>query len=135
MIGHDPQSRIEDVLLLTQYMVVQTRERGISRIHVYPLKEQDFDMSAGVELEFNDPAYVVGLDVNASQQSDKLRVYYSSPTTPESVYEYDLTQPNQRQLLKQEKVLGGFDATLYQAERLFIKARDGQEVASNAGLP
>ena len=128
VIGHDPQSRIEDVLLLTQYMVVQTRERGISRIHVYPLKEQDFDMSAGVELEFNDPAYVVGFDVNASQQSDKLRVYYSSPTTPESVYEYDLTQPNQRQLLKQEKVLGGFDATLYQAERLFIKARDGQEV-------
>lgn len=128
VIGHDPQSRIEDVLLLTQYMVVQTRERGISRIHVYPLKEQDFDMSAGVELEFNDPAYVVGFDVNASQQSDKLRVYYSSPTTPESVYEYDLTQPNQRQLLKQEKVLGGFDATLYQAERLFVKARDGQEV-------
>lgn len=128
VIGHDPQSRIEDVLLLTQYMVVQTRERGISRIHVYPLKGQDFDMSAGVELEFNDPAYVVGFDVNASQQSDKLRVYYSSPTTPESVYEYDLTQPNKRQLLKQEKVLGGFDASLYQAERLFVKARDGQEI-------
>ncbi|MCL1095499.1 S9 family peptidase [Shewanella kaireitica] len=128
VIAHDPQSRIEDVLLLTQYMVVQTRERGISRIHVYPLKDKDFDMSAGVELEFNDPAYVVGFDVNASQQSDKLRLYYSSPTTPESVYEYDLTQPNQRQLLKQEKVLGGFDATLYQAERLFVKARDGKEV-------
>lgn len=128
VIAHDPQSRIEDVLLLTQYMVVQTRERGISRIHVYPLKDKDFDMSAGVELEFNDPAYVVGFDVNASQQSDKLRLYYSSPTTPESVYEYDLTQSNQRQLLKQEKVLGGFDATLYQAERLFVKARDGKEV-------
>ncbi len=128
VIANDPESRIEDVLLLTQYMVVQTRERGISRIHVYPLKGQDFDMSTGVELEFNDPAYVVGFDVNASQQSDKLRLYYSSPTTPESVYEYDLTQPNQRKLLKQEQVLGGFDATLYQAERLFIKARDGKEI-------
>ncbi|QQX80198.1 S9 family peptidase [Shewanella sp. KX20019] len=128
VIGHDEQSRIEDVLLLDQYMVVQTRERGISRIHVYPLQGQDFDMAAGFELEFNDPAYVVGFDVNASQHSDKLRVYYSSPTTPESVYEYDLAKPNQRELLKQEKVLGGFDATLYQAERLFVKARDGEEV-------
>ncbi|MEZ9197873.1 S9 family peptidase [Shewanella sp. 10N.286.54.B9] len=128
VIANDPESRIEDVLLLTQHMVVQTRERGISRIHVYPLKGQDFDMSSGVELEFNDPAYVVGFDVNASQQSDKLRLYYSSPTTPESVYEYDLAKPNQRQLLKQEKVLGGFDATLYQAERVFITARDGKEV-------
>jgi len=126
--GNDPDSRIEDVLLLAHYMVVQTRERGISRIHVYPLKGQDFDMNAAVELEFNDPAYVVGFDINPSQQSDKLRLYYSSPTTPESVYEYDLTQPNQRKLLKQEKVLGDFDAALYQAERLFVKARDGQEV-------
>jgi len=128
VIGNDPDSRIEDVLLLAHYMVVQTRERGISRIHVYPLKGQDFDMNAAVELEFNDPAYVVGFDINPSQQSDKLRLYYSSPTTPESVYEYDLTQPNQRKLLKQEKVLGDFDAALYQAERLFVKARDGQEV-------
>lgn len=128
VIGNDPDSRIEDVLLLAHYMVVQTRERGISRIHVYPLKGQDFDMDAAVELEFNDPAYVVGFDINPSQQSDKLRLYYSSPTTPESVYEYDLTQPNQRKLLKQEKVLGDFDAALYQAERLFVKARDGQDV-------
>ena len=51
VIANDPESRIEDVLLLTQHMVVQTRERGISRIHVYPLKGQDFDMSSGVELE------------------------------------------------------------------------------------
>ncbi|MCL1050321.1 S9 family peptidase [Shewanella abyssi] len=128
VIGHDEQSRIEDVLLLDQYMAVQTRERGISRIHVYPLKGQDFDMTAGFELKFNDPAYVVGFDVNASQQSDKLRVYYSSPTTPESVYEYDLAEPNQRELLKQEKVLGGFDGTLYQAERVFVNARDGKEI-------
>ncbi|PKG74618.1 oligopeptidase B [Shewanella sp. GutCb] len=128
VIGHDEQSRIEDVLLLKQYMVVQTRERGISRIHVYPVKNQNFDITAGFELKFNDPAYVVGFDVNANQLSDKLRVYYSSPTTPESVYEYDLTEPNQRQLLKQEQVLGSFDAELYQAERVFIKARDGKEV-------
>ncbi|WOT07062.1 S9 family peptidase [Shewanella youngdeokensis] len=128
VIAHNPQSRIEDVLLLNQYMVVQTRERGISRVHVYPASDTGFDMSAGFELKFNDPAYVVGFDVNVSQQSDKLRVYYSSPTTPESIYEYDLSNPSQRQLLKQEKVLGGFDATLYQAERIFVPARDGKAI-------
>ncbi|ABZ78726.1 Oligopeptidase B [Shewanella halifaxensis HAW-EB4] len=123
VIAHDLNSRIEDVLLLSDYMVVQTRERGISRIRVYP-----FNGQAEFELAFNDPAYVVGFDINANQQSDKLRIYYSSPTTPESVYEYALAKPNERELLKQEKVLGEFDADAYQAERLFIEARDGKEV-------
>lgn len=123
VIAHDLNSRIEDVLLLSNYMVVQTRERGISRIRVYP-----FNGQAEFELSFNDPAYVVGFDINANQQSDKLRIYYSSPTTPESVYEYALANPNERELLKQEKVLGEFNADDYQAERLFIAARDGKEV-------
>ncbi|MEZ9594427.1 S9 family peptidase [Shewanella sp. 10N.261.52.F9] len=123
VIAHDINSRIEDVLLLNDYMVVQTRERGISRIRVYP-----FNGQASFELAFNDPAYVVGFDVNPSQSSDKLRLYYSSPTTPESVFEYALAQPNERKLLKQEQVLGEFNADDYQAERLFIEARDGKQV-------
>ena len=123
VIAHDINSRIEDVLLLNDYMVMQTRERGISRIRVYP-----FNGQASFELAFNDPAYVVGFDVNSSQASDKLRLYYSSPTTPESVFEYALAQPNERKLLKQEQVLGGFNADDYQAERLFIEARDGKQV-------
>ncbi|WP_374991361.1 S9 family peptidase [Shewanella fidelis] len=123
VIAHDLNSRIEDVLLLNDYMVVQTRENGISRIRIYP-----FNGQAEFELEFNDPAYVVGLDINISQQSDKLRVFYSSPTTPESIYEYALATPNERELLKQEQVLGGFSREDYQAERLFITARDGKQV-------
>nr|WP_050774321.1 oligopeptidase B [Shewanella benthica] len=123
VIAAAADTRIEDILLLKDYLIVQTRTQGVSQIEVRPFNEQ-----ASYQLTFNDPAYVVGLDVNASQPSDKLRIYYSSPTTPESVYEYDLSQPMNRRLLKQEKVLGDFDSERYQAERLFITARDGAKV-------
>jgi oligopeptidase B len=40
------------------------------------------------------------------------------------VFEYDLTT-GQRTLLKQEKVLGGYDSSAYQSERIFATAKDG----------
>ena len=36
--------------------------------------------------------------------------------------------PDRRDLLKQDQVLGGFDASQYRAERVFITARDGVKV-------
>ncbi len=123
VIPASANTRYEDMLLLKDYLVVQSRTQGVSHIHVHGLNQE-----ANYSLEFNDPAYVVGLDVNREQNSDKLRLYYSSPTTPESIFEYQLAKPNQRTLLKQEKVLGGFDSDNYQSERLMLPARDDVKV-------
>ena len=123
VIAAESDTRIENILLLQDFLVVQTRTNGLSRIEVRP-----FGSQTRYHLSFNDPAYVVGFDTNASQQTNKLRIYYSSLTTPESIYEYDLTQSSDRVLLKQEKVLGDFDSEFYQIERLFIDARDATKV-------
>ncbi|WP_375336919.1 S9 family peptidase [Shewanella algae] len=124
VLAHDPEVRLEDLLLLDDYLIVQSRSQGLSHIKVYP----HTDLSWGYELAFDDPAYVVGLDINPSQHSRELRLYYSSPTTPESIYSYQLDKPGERKLLKQEKVLGDFEPGNYQAERLLIPARDGAQV-------
>jgi oligopeptidase B len=59
--------------------------------------------------------------------TDYLRLRYSSPTTPSSVYDVSLgTQA--KTLKKQDKVLGGFDANEYAAERVFVPARDGKNI-------
>lgn len=123
VVAHNPNALIEDVLVLKDYLVVQSRERGLSRINVLPLNGK-----AAFELAFDEPAYVLGFETNAQQDSDKLRIFYSSLTTPEAVYDYSLSSPNRRDLLKQEQVLGGFDVNQYQAERVFITARDGAKV-------
>lgn len=124
VIPNSPDVLLEDFLLLDDFLVLQTREQGLSHIRIYP----DADTTRGYELQFDDAAYVVGLDVNPSQHSRDLRVYYSSPSTPETIYDYQLDFPGRRTLLKQEKVLGGFEAANYRTERLRITARDGTPV-------
>ena len=47
--------------------------------------------------------------------------------TPSTVYEYDL-DTKQRTLLKQQPVLGGYDAKQYEAKRVWAVARDGTKV-------
>ncbi|MCI2962431.1 S9 family peptidase [Shewanella sp. N2AIL] len=123
VVAHNPNARIEDELVLKDYLIIQTRENGLTRIKVMP-----FNGQKPFELSFDEPAYVMGLDVNAQQDSNKLRIFYSSLTTPEAVYEYSLVNPDRRDLLKQDQVLGGFDASQYRAERVFITARDGAKV-------
>jgi oligopeptidase B len=47
--------------------------------------------------------------------------------TPSSVYEYDLNS-RKRTLLKQQDVLGGYDPTAYESQRVWVTARDGTRV-------
>jgi oligopeptidase B len=56
-----------------------------------------------------------------------LRYDYTSMTTPKSVFDYDMVT-REKELLKQEEVLGGFDAENYQTERLSATAEDGTEI-------
>ena len=123
LIPADDQRRIEDLLVLKEHLIVQHRHLGLSHITVYPFSDQP-----SYQLSFDDQAYVVGFDVNPNQESDQLRVYYSSPSTPESIYQYDLSYPSNKKLLKQENVFGDFDGDNYQTERLFINARDGEKI-------
>ncbi|QSX35374.1 S9 family peptidase [Shewanella avicenniae] len=121
VIPHNPDVLLEEVLVLDNFLILQTRENGLTHVVVYPAANPN----NGYELRFDDPAYVVGLGVNLNQHARELRVRYSSPTTPDSTYLYDLDQPGKRTLIKQRQVLGGFDRRNYQSERLRITARDG----------
>lgn len=121
VIAHNPNVLLEDVLVLDNFLVLQTRENGLTHIVVYPAA----NLNNGYQLPFDDPAYVVSLGANLNQHARELRVRYSSPTTPDSTFVYDLDQLGKRTLLKQRQVLGGFDKNNYRSERLRITARDG----------
>ena len=79
---------------------------------------------------FDDPCYFACLGDNPEPESTVARIYYSSLTTPGSLFEFDLAT-GKRTLLKQQKVLGDFNKELYKSERIFITARDGVEVPAS----
>ena len=78
-------------------------------------------------LDFGEPAYRAGSSQNPEWNTRVLRYSYTSLTTPNSVYDYDM-EGRKKTLLKQEEVLGGFRRENYVTERLFATARDGARV-------
>ncbi|MEO0472339.1 MAG: prolyl oligopeptidase family serine peptidase, partial [Bacteroidota bacterium] len=86
-----------------------------------------WDKSEDHYLPFPDPAYSAGTGFNPSFESGKLRYSYQSMTRPASTFEYDFAS-KEHTLLKQQPVLGGFDADNYVSERIFARAEDGTQV-------
>jgi len=78
-------------------------------------------------IEWPEAVYSFSVHENPEFNSDKLRFTYQSLTTPRTVYDYDMNT-RQRELLKEYEVLGGYDKTQYQAERVFATADDGTQV-------
>ena len=62
-----------------------------------------------------------------SSATTAYRLNYQSFLTPRSVYDYDI-KTRQRKLLKQQPVLGGYDAKQYQSERINATALDGTKI-------
>lgn len=113
---------LEDYELFDNYLVYQQRSNGLTHVTVRQL-----DSNEERELHFNDEAFTAFFYGNKELNTNKLRLYYSSMTTPASHFDINLDN-SEFDLLKQAEVLGDFDADSYKSERLMINARDGKQV-------
>jgi oligopeptidase B len=125
VIPHRNDVLLEGIELFKGFIVVTERERGQIRFIVHTTQGENSGNQ--YPLTFDDPCYFSCLGDNPEPNSTTARLYYSSLTTPGSLFEFDLSTGD-RKLLKQEKVLGTFSKENYQSERIFITARDGVEV-------
>jgi oligopeptidase B len=117
----------EDVYLqgvegFQDFMVVTERRNGLRHLRIIP-----WGKGAETEVEFDEPAYTTWVDQNEEFDTSVLRYGYSSPNTPETIYDLDL-ETGERMLMKREQIRGGFDPNNYTVERLWAPARDGVEV-------
>ncbi len=122
MIPHREDVLLESFELFQDYVVVEERKQGLIQLRILPWKGGDEHY-----LDFGEPTYLAFLGENPEFNTPLLRYVYTSMTTPNSVFDYNMTT-REKTLLKQEEVLGGFDTTHYQTERLWASARDGMQV-------
>jgi oligopeptidase B len=113
---------LEDIEVFQDHLAIQERVRGQVALRVVDTRT-DQERS----LSFADPVYTASLYTNPELDSSKLRYQYSSMTTPDSVYEYDMDTGGTR-LLKQDEVVGGYESSWYKSERIFATARDGVQI-------
>jgi oligopeptidase B len=102
--------------------VLFERQDGLPRIRV-----MDFGAGRSQDVKFPEPVYSIFPAPNHVFDSQKLRFAYQSFVTPMSVYDYDV-KSKELKLLKRIEVLGGYDPSKYQSERLHAKALDGTSI-------
>ncbi|MGB5132699.1 MAG: S9 family peptidase [Steroidobacteraceae bacterium] len=122
LIAHRDDAFIHGFDVFKDFLAIEERSGAMRKIRIRPWTAgADFFISA------DEAAYTTTLGQNAEIDTHIVRYEYSSLTTPNSVYDYDI-QTGERQLMKREPVLGDFDPANYHAELVWATARDGAKV-------
>lgn len=122
IIPHRDDCLLEDFEVFNNFLVVEERSGGLTRLRVIRWKDR-----AEHYLDFGEETYTASIGNNPEFETDWLRYDYSSLTTPNSTFDYHMGT-REKKLMKQQEVLGGFKPENYQAERLFAVAPDGVRV-------
>ena len=120
VIPHRDDVLMEGIEIFKEYLVIEERKNGLTEIHV-----KRWDGSSDYYMEFQDPAYTAYTGYNPEFDTKLMRYGYSSLTTPNSSYDFDL-ESKERTLLKQQEVMDpNFAPENYTSERLMAIADDG----------
>jgi oligopeptidase B len=122
VIPHRSDTLLEGIELFDEYYVLSERHNGLTRLSIKNLIHNDSHI-----LEIDEEAYTIGVSTNPEYNTNILRFGYTSLTTPSSTFDYNM-QTRERVLLKQQEVLGDFNADNYQSERHMVDVRDGVSV-------
>ena len=116
-----------DVLLsgvdeFKDFIVLTERKNGLIQIRIQ-------NLISGNEhyLDFGEPAYAAYVSNNPEYNSQMLRFGYTSLTTPNSVYDYNMVTRD-KELKKQQEIVGGYNPKEYVTERIYVTARDGVKI-------
>ena len=125
LVPHEPGVYIRSIDLTEEHLVRLERVQGLPRLTVHGLKNGE--LGPAHEVAFDEAAYDLGIIPGLEFESSNLRFTYSSPTTPEQTYDYDMDDRS-RILRKEQEVPSGHDASLYVTERMMAVSHDGAEV-------
>ena len=121
VIPHRTDVLFEDMDIFKNYLVLSERKDGITQLRIRPWE--------GTEhyINFPEDAYVAYTSINPEFDTETLRFGYTSMTTPSSTFDYNM-KTKERELLKEQEVLGEFNKDDYKSERIMVTARDGARV-------
>ena len=122
VISHRDDVMIERVDCFAGHCALYERADGMPRLRVMDLRSGETK-----PVRVPETVYSIFPEQNHEFDSNIVRYRYVSFTTPWSVYAYDADR-DESKLLKRTEVLGGYDPSRYESQRLYATARDGTRV-------
>jgi oligopeptidase B len=122
LIPHRRGIFVLSMIVLSDWLIRLEREDSLPRIMVRQI-------ASGEEhtIAFPEEAYSLGADGGFEFVTDRLRFFYSSMTTPNETWDYDL-RTRARVLRKRQEIPSGHDPASYVTRRIAARAPDGQMV-------
>lgn len=122
LVPHSPGELILGMDVLKDHLIYTVRKNGVPEAIVR-------ERTSGEQhtIAFDEPAYEMSVSTGYEFETDMIRFDYSSPSTPEQEYDYNLTT-KERVLRKEQEVPSGHDREDYLVERIMAPARDGETV-------
>jgi oligopeptidase B len=121
-IAHRDDVLLEGFEIFRNYLVISEKSNALDHIRIMP-----WDGSEEYYLPFEEEAYMAYLSANPEFDTDILRYGYMSMTTPNSTFDFNMTN-KEKTLLKQQEVLGEFNKDDYETKRLWATAKDDVKV-------
>jgi oligopeptidase B len=122
VIPHRPDVLLASFSIFRDHLVLAERKQGLMNLRVINQKDK-----AEHYIKFDEPAYDAAININPDFNTNVLRFSYESMITPSSIYDYNM-DTKEKELKKQQEILGGFSKDNYTTERIFATARDGVKV-------
>ncbi|MFN8353939.1 MAG: S9 family peptidase [Spirosomataceae bacterium] len=122
VIPHRKDVYLDGFDVFKNHLVLQERKEGLLNLRI--ISQQNHQEHY---LDFGEPAYSAGIGYNPDFNTTILRYGYTSLTTPNSTFDYNM-DTKEKKLMKEQEIPGGYDKTQYVTERLWAPARDGRKV-------
>lgn len=121
-IPHREDTLLTGVEVFNDYLVLTERAKANPQMRI-------IDQKTGNKhyLDFGEAAYSNFPASNFEFDTDWIRYGYSSLTTPNTTYDYNM-KTREKKLLKRQEVVGGYNPDEYQTERLWATATDGTQI-------
>lgn len=123
VIAHRNDVLLEDIDIFKDHLVVSERKNGLNQLRIIRWDNGDEHY-----IEFKDPAYMAYTFNNFEFETDELRYAYTSLTTPNTVYDYNMNDKTQEMKKQQEVMDPKFSPDNYVSERVYATVRDGVKV-------
>lgn len=121
LIPHRRDTLLEGIDIFKDYLVLSERTNGLNQIWIKPWNEE------GYYLPFDNETYTAFTTTNIDFDTEILRYAYQSLATPASVIDFNM-RTLEKEVKKEQVVLGEFNKEDYFEERVWATANDGVNV-------
>ena len=122
VIPHRADVLLQGVEEFRDFVVLNERKDGLVKMRIMNLANKSEHY-----IDFGEAAYAANFGTNVEYKSPILQYSYTSLITPFSTYDYNMST-RVKKLMKQQEVVGGYNANDYATERLYVTAKDGTKV-------